>query len=257
MVSSLMLLSSGLVSAADMTADEYQALIATFSPEMQQLINDRDTINIPKEQIFKEETVGITWEEFQQLPRRVPTDAEIKGLQQAAENRKQAGENPLSLGDMFGSPAGTNSFDYSIAYWGDILAVHDGTVPWGWYRHIGIFDKSRYDSGLDPILEADPVYGVHYASQAKFLHYDQQLGLKPLPGYGYMALGALIGARAYLGLPYNWTFYKWDVLTFYCSSLVWRGYYNQGWDIDYNGGNFVSPDDIVQSPYLVVWQSAW
>ena len=33
----------------------------------------------------------------------------------------------------------------------------------------------------------------------------------------------------------------------YCSLLVWAAYYNQGIDLDYNGGTYVWSNDIVNS----------
>ena len=34
----------------------------------------------------------------------------------------------------------------------------------------------------------------------------------------------------------------------YCTELIWAAYYNQGIDIDYNGGDFIIPIDIHLSP---------
>ena len=40
----------------------------------------------------------------------------------------------------------------------------------------------------------------------------------------------------------------------HCSHLVWQAYKNAGYDIDYNGGMVVTPQDIARSPYFEVIQ---
>lgn len=40
----------------------------------------------------------------------------------------------------------------------------------------------------------------------------------------------------------------------HCSHLVWQAYKNAGYDIDYNGGRVVTPQDIARSPLLEVVQ---
>jgi uncharacterized protein YycO len=182
----------------------------------------------------------------------------VAELQADVEHRNKAEESITPLGDSFGNPSGQNNFDYSSALWGDILLVHEGTVPWGYFRHIGMFDSTRYVEGVSPIIEADPALGVHFAPTNKFLHYDQQFGLKPLAGYGWVAQGALRNAITHLGKPYSYDFLnKWRTDILYCSSLVWRAYYDaSGWDLDSTDGGFVSPDDIYYSHFLVTWQVA-
>ncbi|WP_054950669.1 YiiX/YebB-like N1pC/P60 family cysteine hydrolase [Numidum massiliense] len=62
-------------------------------------------------------------------------------------------------------------------------------------------------------------------------------------------------ARGKIGKPYNYNF--WNVKTvnsFYCSQLVWRAYYNRGFDLNYNGGA-VWPVDLIKSPLTAAYYS--
>lgn len=68
-------------------------------------------------------------------------------------------------GDGFGNPTGTNLLPFTNFDNGDIINVHDGTVPWGYYRHTGIWDSDFYTGSLydNCIWEANvvPISDVH------------------------------------------------------------------------------------------------
>ncbi len=68
-----------------------------------------------------------------------------------------------------------------------------------------------------------------------------------------VAQGAVDYAIAHIGTPYDYNYFGGkdteDVM--YCSEMVWRAYLSQGIDLDSNGGAWVWPDDIVNSPLLV------
>lgn len=67
-------------------------------------------------------------------------------------------------------------------------------------------------------------------------------------------LAAARYAESHQGFGYNWNFAnKTTTDRFYCSQLVWRAWYNQGYDLDVNGGLVVSPADIMASPKLNVF----
>lgn len=258
------LLSGGMAYAQEQTGNSsiseeaWQKFVEVVSdPAMMELIKKRESTSISLKESFDRGDAGITWEEFQNHPRRAFTDEEVTGLQKAAEERKKVVEHGPAMSDSFGNPTGSNTFDYSTALWGDILLLHEGWVVWGYYRHAGMYDKDRVPP-LDPIIEASSDAGiVLYASEYKFQHYDQQVGFKIQPGFGAVAIQANLNARSHLYKPYSWDFWhKERTDTFYCSSLLWRAYYDAGMDIDYDGGGLVTPDDIARSPNLRVWQTA-
>lgn len=242
--------------------EAWQKFVEVVSdPDMMELIKKRESMSISLEESFNRGEAGITWEEFKNLPRRAFTDEEVTGLKRAAEERKKVVEHGPSLSDSFGNPTGTNNFDYSTALSGDILLLHEGFVLWGYYRHGGMFDRDKYEWLLAPIIEASTTDGVHYAPEGKFWHYDQQVGFKVHPGFGAVAFQANLNASSHVTYPpkpYNWDFWhKERTDSFYCSSLIWRAYYDAGMDIDYDGGGLVTPDDIARSPNLRVWQTAY
>lgn len=58
------------------------------------------------------------------------------------------------------------------------------------------------------------------------------------------------------GRPYGIGLDKWNTNTLYCSQLVWRAYieargYRNYFDLDSNGGFFVTPEDLRRSPQLI------
>jgi hypothetical protein len=189
-------LCSGVNAYDELTPEEWQEFMDTHYTG---LVEYRDSLEIPKDEPFTSGEEGITWEKFSNLPRRALTGDEVAELKEAAEQRTNDMEYGIAGGDLFGGTSGTNNFDYSSALFGDILLVHEGTVPWGYFRHIGMFDRGRYDANQWPILEAMPNYGVHFAPISQFVTYDQQVGLKPHPGYGYVAYSAHMHALMHLG----------------------------------------------------------
>ncbi|SDY86702.1 YiiX/YebB-like N1pC/P60 family cysteine hydrolase [Thermoactinomyces sp. DSM 45892] len=61
-------------------------------------------------------------------------------------------------------------------------------------------------------------------------------------------------ARAKIGLPYNFNFFNTSTTSrFYCSQLVWRAWYNKGFDL--NDGGAVWPVDLIESPKTTIFYS--
>lgn len=61
---------------------------------------------------------------------------------------------------------------------------------------------------------------------------------------------AVYKAKSFLGKPYNIVTLKGPIDSFYCSKLVWKSWYlvNEKYDLDANGGIYVLPCDIGNSP---------
>ncbi|MCH5584948.1 hypothetical protein MK805_08170 [Shimazuella sp. AN120528] len=61
--------------------------------------------------------------------------------------------------------------------------------------------------------------------------------------------------REQIGKGYNYNFFNITTTArFYCSQLVWRAWYNRGWDLNY-GGYAVWPVDLIKSPYTIPYYS--
>jgi uncharacterized protein YycO len=61
--------------------------------------------------------------------------------------------------------------------------------------------------------------------------------------------------RQQLGKKYNYNFFNIKTTSrFYCSQLVWRAWYNRGWDLNY-GGSAVWPVDLLRSPHTIAYYS--
>lgn len=61
--------------------------------------------------------------------------------------------------------------------------------------------------------------------------------------------------RQQIGKGYNYNFFNIKTTArFYCSQLVWRAWFNRGWNLNY-GGSAVWPVDLIKSPYTIVYYS--
>lgn len=68
-------------------------------------------------------------------------------------------------------------------------------------------------------------------------------------------LAAARYAESRKGFGYNWSFgNKWTTDRFYCSQLVWRAWYNQGYDLDKDGGNYVLPTDLISDKLNIFYK---
>ncbi|MFU8692747.1 YiiX/YebB-like N1pC/P60 family cysteine hydrolase (plasmid) [Rossellomorea sp. FS2] len=128
----------------------------------------------------------------------------------------------------------------SVGTEGDVLATMDSSSSKGIfnYGHAAIV---RWDDNYT--IEAYPNGGVQYKKNDWKTRYNKVRG--------FWVKGASLShydkaenyAKAQLGEPYNTGFGKWPTDRWYCSQLVWRAWYQQGFDID-DGGSVVSPADL-------------
>ncbi|MDI6605386.1 MAG: hypothetical protein QME35_09665 [Thermoanaerobacteraceae bacterium] len=152
----------------------------------------------------------------------------------------------LDLGDK--NPQGTNNISFDNFDTGDIILVHDGFCPYGYYRHAGIFDSSRY-RGLDSrcFISTEWTPGVVLETPKLYRNYDEAVGLWiPLVSYT-KKINIISYLSQQLGKPYNILSSKSNRNEWYCSKLPWAGYYDKGLDIDGDGGYWVKPVDIYNS----------
>lgn len=163
--------------------------------------------------------------------------------------------------DGFGEPKGTNNISFELFDAGDIILVHDGRVPWGYYRHAGLWDSDYYSGSLEDncIWEANvtPTSDVHLAPASKFRRYDEAVGLFVKDARPSERYNTTVFAYLHRGEPYDalTDIHVWT--SWYCSKLIWAAY----WDktdkkIDLRGGSRfgdVYPDDIYISNHVTVF----
>ena len=58
-------------------------------------------------------------------------------------------------------------------------------------------------------------------------------------------------AESQVGKNYDWLLRKSNEQSQYCSELIWRAYMVSEIDLDSDGGLFITPADIANSPHLV------
>lgn len=140
---------------------------------------------------------------------------------------------------------------------GDILVTYTGGTSSSAFflpGHAAIVARDKYKT-VESYPWQFPIYnsptkkdGVQYLAN-EWGDKNQVFGLR-VNGAPYSAyVNAATYAEQQVGKPYNLNFF-WKSRTdsFYCSQLVWRAWYNQGYDIDYvTIDTIVTPAELVKS----------
>lgn len=214
--------------------------------------NQRNIQNI--EDVFNKKSFKMTEEDYkrnQELKDKITPPEKLGEKGQGNEQRGfvSPGWRP---GDEFGDPSGTNNISFASFDYGDMILVHDGTVPWGYYRHAGMWDSDFYNGSLSDksIWEASPdlTNDVHRATPTKFRNYDYAVGLWVPNATADERYDTTWFALDQSGDPYDASSSKTNYDEWYCSKLLWAAYKEKaGIDLDSNGGLTVLPDNIYMS----------
>lgn len=137
----------------------------------------------------------------------------------------------------------------SIGGNGDILIALDSITD-----HVGIV-KDTFT-----VIEAhpdNPNGGVDYRDNDWPSRYNSIKGLKVDGASSSKKSNAVKYAMTQIGKPYSLTTTHWTEDKWYCSKLVWRAWYEQGYDIEGRTGEprgtHVTPGDILDSPLTSVF----
>ena len=157
----------------------------------------------------------------------------------------------FSRSDLKRFPRYVDSGFTGIGFKGDILIALDS-----WTDHVGmVMDKYT-------IIEAhpdNPNGGVDYRDNNWKARYRRIKGLY-VKGASYRECrDAVDYCMDQIGEPYNIFTGRWSEDEWYCSKLVWRAWYNQGYDIEGRRyeprGTHVTPGDILDSSLTKVFYS--
>jgi uncharacterized protein YycO len=139
---------------------------------------------------------------------------------------------------------------------GDILVTLDGTssgsLAWAGGHAAVVSDVSGYT--VESFGNKGNLNGVRHWINDWTTRYEKVKGLRVnganLSDYSYAASYA----RQQIGKPYNYNFFNIETTnSFYCSQLVWRAFYNRGFDL--NDGWAVWPVDLIESPLSYAFYS--
>ncbi|MBN4050715.1 MAG: hypothetical protein COA82_11230 [Alkaliphilus sp.] len=136
---------------------------------------------------------------------------------------------------------------------GDILIALDSITD-----HVAIV-KDAYI-----VIEAhpdNPNGGVDYRANDWISRYSEIKGLRVSGTSSSEKSEAVSYAENQIGEPYSLATTHWTTDKWYCSKLVWRAWYNQGFDIEGRTyeprGSHVTPGDILDSPLTSVFYSSF
>lgn len=144
----------------------------------------------------------------------------------------------------------------SIGTTGDILVTLDGTssgsLAWAG-GHAGVVsDVAGYV--VESFGNKGDLNGVRHWTNNWGTRYKKVKGLRVQGALSTDYSYAASYARTQIGKPYNYNFFYISTTnSFYCSQLVWRSFYNRGFDL--NDGGAVWPVDLIESPLSVEFYS--
>jgi hypothetical protein len=173
--------------------------------------------------------------------------AQLRSLA-GAKGSTRSTELGAVIGQITGQMSGTNLITFSRFTDGDMVVVED---PAGITGHAGLFDHRFYvDIRSYAVLSANvsPANGVQREQCLKYRANDEAWGIW-VPKATDHRVAARNWAYSQMGKPYNILAAKTDLRSFYCSKLCWGAWrYTSGLDLDADGGYWVWPIDLVNSP---------
>lgn len=134
-----------------------------------------------------------------------------------------------------------------IGSYGDILVTLDGlsigSLAWAG-GHAGLVEDSN--TVIECFGNKGNLNGVRRWPNDWAIRYDGVNGLRVNGATLAKYQAAKAEGGKHVGKPYNYNFfYITTTNSFYCSQLVWRAWYNQGFDL--NDGGAVWPVDLIES----------
>lgn len=139
----------------------------------------------------------------------------------------------------------------SIGSCGDILIALDSITD-----HVGIVVDAY------TVIEAhpdNPNGGVDYRDNDWPSRYNRIKGMSVDGATEDDKSNAVGYANLQIGEPYDLLSGRWTTDKWYCSKLVWRAWYEQGFDLEGRNlelrGTHVTPGDILDSPLTTVFHS--
>jgi uncharacterized protein YycO len=157
-------------------------------------------------------------------------------------------ENPEKYNDIVKTQGISIMTAGEMGTYGDILITYDSKTS-GWeHGHAAIVQTNN-----DYIVEAWPNVGVrsYQNNWANRFTSKKKMYVSGAPSADYT--NAQTWAKQQLGDPYSIPAGKNDARKFYCSSLVWQAWYNQGYNLDANGGLLVTPADLENDSSTIVY----
>lgn len=164
---------------------------------------------------------------------KITNEAEAKKALQQLDQSTVAGASTTR--------SGTNNISFDSFWDGDIILVHDGLCPWGYYRHGG-----TYDARAGNFISAQMGQGVIRESTSWYTNnYDEAIGLY-VPSVSGNCSSMIDYLREHLGDDYNLTAFSVRD-SWYCTKLPWVGYWDY-FNINIHEWNFTMfacyPDNI-------------
>lgn len=212
--------------SSDSTVESQNQIIEKSEKDAQNLIENWDKIEVESPEKV---------EKFNQ--ERLDYLQEINPQVNSSKARTLNRLSPSSLGvygDILITPSGQSSSGGNLTGHAGIVCLDSDYAMEAYFsdgvqRRVNDW-KTRYSKVIDAGIEG-PAWKKHYVGAAQYAE-DRE-------GFGYNAN----------------ILNKWTTDKFYCSQLVWRAWYEQGFDLDKDGGNSVIPTDLISDQLRVFYKS--
>ncbi len=161
-------------------------------------------------------------------------------------------------------------YNFSMLKPGDIIFCYNPWMAWlpGYWTHVAIF--VGYDShGQGWIIESTTGWnggpaGVHYSKLQELYKYPV-IAIGRVKASQWVIHHAIAWIKTKVGDPYDYHIWKKEVDNgkFYCSELVWAGYYVYGVNLDRHPGFSwkylwgVAPQEIYDSHHVEIISIQW
>ncbi|AIM16138.1 hypothetical protein HW35_07385 [Bacillus sp. X1(2014)] len=174
-------------------------------------------------------------------------EKELKWMKKHAPEKY---EQVMNSSDTVQGEYSTLSSSNALGTNGDILITYDNKTS-GWnHGHAAIV---RWDNSY--VIEAWPNAGVRYYTNNWKSRFTTWKGLWVSGADGADYDYAEYYARLQHGDPYSVAYGKYQDSYWYCSLLVWKAWYQAGFDLDDDGGVLVTPGDIDQDSQTITFAS--
>lgn len=198
--------------------------------ELNELINNWDEIEVMSD------------EEYQ-----LKKEAKLEALKEESDKDVELQENSIQ------SLSVNKSSSATLGSTGDILITPYGQSSSGgsFTGHAGIVDLKWTNT-----IESYPGDGVQRRVNDWKTRYPKVLGgsVKNAEPGDYLAASRYAVSK--IGCSYNKSFGQKRLTDkFYCSQLVWRAWYEQGYDLDKDSGDYVLPTDLISNKLDVFYKS--
>ncbi|WP_101774047.1 YiiX/YebB-like N1pC/P60 family cysteine hydrolase [Peptostreptococcus faecalis] len=210
---------------------------STLNAVIEEHKNEKNSMYTDTEKTFLIEKMGYSDETFEEFQKEADTIDDI------VHEKSVKDLKPKHSGKSSGKYPRDNERGY-------ILVTRDGVGGVFKVGHSAIVTNHR------DLTESNPGVGVHISrGENNWWKHNSSVAVTVNGSSKSARDRAASFSEGCRGKSYNYRLYnKWETSEYYCSSLIWRAYYNLGWDLDTEvmGRNAITPYEFVNNTQTTI-----